>query len=135
MNVIIKLASSAIKRRKDDEQIMKIVGRDIYLIRGDSASLLIRLQEKNGAPHPLAEGDTIYFTVKQTATDMEKVLQKVIKEFTEEGVAEINFLPTDTKNLDFGQYKYDIQWNRVDGSVQTLVPVSKFWLMEEITYE
>ena len=83
----------------------------------------------------IRDRDTIYFTVKQTATDMEKVLQKVIKEFTEEGVAEINFLPTDTKNLDFGQYKYDIQWNRSDGSVQTLVPVSKFWLMEEITYE
>ena len=48
---------------------------------------------------------------------------------------QIELSPIDTKNLRFKTYVYDIQWIKLDDSVVTIVPPSKFTILEEVTYE
>jgi hypothetical protein len=113
---------------------MRVVGRTLQMIRGDSESIRVSLTNKDNTPLPLVEGDKVYFTVKINVHSDEKKIQKIISSFTE-GVAIINIAPADTKNLIFGDYVYDVQINRADGRVTTVVPPSKFSICEEVTYE
>lgn len=113
---------------------MKITGTDLSMIRGDTESITVELQDKDGNPMPLEDGDTIYFTVKTSVNNEEKILQKVITEFTN-GKAPIVIEPEDTKSLDFVRYVYDIQLTRANGEVRTLVGPSTFAIGGEVTYE
>lgn len=114
---------------------MQINGTNIQLIRGDNATLTVRIQNPDGTHYPFQKGDTVYFTVKRSPAMEQKTLQKVIREFTAEGAAEIELFPEDTKPLSFGVYYYDIQWTKANGVVQTLLAPSLFQLMQEVTYE
>jgi hypothetical protein len=71
--------------------------------------------------------------VKTNASTDVKLIQKIITNFTD-GKAIINILPTDTSSMKFGNYKYDVQLTRVDGTVTTIC-IGQFTLLEEITYE
>lgn len=113
---------------------MKVDGRNISMIRGDSESITVSCSDTNGNIIPLIGGDKIYFTVKEDEYRTEKIFQKVITEFTD-GKAIINILPTDTKDLRFKTYKYDVQLNRGDGYVKTIIPVSNFEILAEVTYD
>lgn len=108
---------------------------NLAMVRGDSESITVACYEKiEGASEfvPLAAGDAVTFTMRP---DVEGavVLQKVIEEF-DDGKAVIVFAPADTGGLDFGDYVYDIQLTRADGTVTTLVEPSVFRLKEEVTY-
>ena len=111
---------------------MKIQGTNISMIRGDSESLTVRCTQ-DGNPAPLENGDTIYFTVREDA-ESEIALQKAVTEFTEEGEAVIGIGHGDTEGMETGDYVYDVQLTRADGTVTTLVPISRFRLTEEVTY-
>ena len=112
---------------------MKIQGTNISMIRGDSEAIKVSCRDKNGAVL-LAEGDIVYFTVKTNTYTEEKTLQKIVTEFTD-GVALINIFPQDTRELKTGTYYYDIQLNRANGQVKTIIPPSKFTINAEVTYE
>ena len=99
---------------------------NIAMTRGDSESITV------ACSMPFADGDTVYFTLRQDA-ESEIVLQKAITEFFD-GKAVIPLLPEDTEPLDFGNYLYDIQVTRADGAVTTLIVPSRFRLNEEVTY-
>ena len=43
---------------------MQISNTNISMIRGDSESITVAMQDSTGAAVPLVDGDTIYFTVK-----------------------------------------------------------------------
>ena len=62
------------------------------------------------------------------------MFQKVITQF-EDGNANIEITPNDTKDIPFKTYVYDIQLNRVDGTVNTIIPPSNFTIGGEVTYE
>ena len=98
----------------------------ITMTRGDSESITVRCSE------PFVSGDTVYFTVREDA-ESPVSLQKVITEFPD-GEAVIGIYPQDTESMDFGEYVYDIQVTRADGTVTTLIVPSKFKLNEEVTY-
>ena len=113
---------------------MKVNGTDLSMIRGDSESITLSLKDGDAAI-PFVTGDTVYFTVKGRAILDEIALQKIVTEFNEEGNCIIEIAPNDTKDLRFRSYVYDIQLNRVDGTVTTIVPCSKFAVLQEVTYD
>ena len=104
------------------------------MIRGDSEAIKVSCRDENGVDFHFAEGDTVYFTVKRNTNTEEKILQKIVTEFTD-GVALITIFPEDTKELKTGIYYYDIQLNRENGQVKTIIPPSKFTINAEVTYE
>jgi len=113
---------------------MKIQGTNISMIRGDSEAIKVSCEDAQGVGVPLEDGDTLYFTVKRSAYTEEKILQKIVTEFIE-GVALITIFPKDTRELKTGAYYYDIQLNRANGTVKTIIPPSKFTINAEVTYD
>ena len=113
---------------------MKIQGTNISMIRGDSQSIIVSVKDKDDNKVPLITGDMIYLTVKDSVNTEEKVLQKVVTQF-EDGNATIEITPDDTNDIPFKTYVYDIQLNRVDGTVNTIIPPSNFTIGGEVTYE
>ncbi len=113
---------------------MKIQGTNISMIRGDSEAIKVSCRNESGVDFHFAEGDIVYFTVKRSTYTEEKIIQKIVTEFTE-GVALINISPKDTRELTIGTYYYDIQLNRANGTVKTIIPPSKFTIDPEVTYD
>lgn len=113
---------------------MKVNGKKLKMVRGDSEAITVKLTNAAGELMPLVPGDTVYFTVKDSAYTEVKLLQVVVTEF-EEGVALITIRPSDTKQLPFREYVYDIQITFADGSVKTVIPMSSFVVAEEVTYD
>lgn len=104
--------------------------KNITIIRGDSADFEIELLEDDGEggtqPYVLKEGDDITLTVKKTTKTSEVLIQKhgqVIHLDTE-----------DTSMLNYGTYKYDVQFTRADGYVDTVIPPKNFKITEEVTW-
>lgn len=113
---------------------MKLRGTNIYMIRGDTEMIEVACQDSEGVAVPLVDGDKVYFTVKRNVRETAKALQKVVTVF-QDGKASIYIHPEDTKGLDVRAYVYDIQLTRENGSVKTIVPMSKFVLEPEVTHE
>lgn len=113
---------------------MEIQGTNISMIRGDSEVIKVSCRNESGVDFPFTEGDIVYFTVKRSVYTEEKILQKIVTEFTE-GAALITILPEDTRELKIGAYYYDIQLNRANGQVKTIIPPSRFTINAEVTYE
>ncbi|MBQ9393330.1 MAG: hypothetical protein IJU18_04995 [Oscillospiraceae bacterium] len=106
---------------------MKIRGKNISMTRGDSETLTVKCSD------PFEPGDTVYLTMRADA-ESEIVLQKAVTVFGDEGEAVIVLDHADTEGLDFGEYLYDIQVTRADGTVTTLVTPASFTIEEEVTY-
>ena len=96
------------------------------MVRGDSESITVRCSMGFNA------GDQVIFTMREDV-DSPIALQKVVDSFPD-GEAVIAINHEDTSGLDFGDYVYDIQWTRADGTVTTIVEKSRFTLREEVTY-
>jgi len=105
---------------------MTVKGKKLSMVRGDSESITVQCSELFG------EGDIVTFTVRQSPEDP-IALQKTAREFPG-GEAVIGIDPADTAGLDFGDYVYDIQWTRSDGTVTTIIEPERFTLREEVTY-
>ena len=113
---------------------LKVSGTDLSMIRGDSESIILSLK-KDEDMIPFKQGDTVYFTVKQSYSTEKITLQKIITEFDEDGNCIIEIEPEDTKKLSFRSYVYDIQLTDSNGRVTTIIPCSKFVITEEVTYD
>lgn len=113
---------------------MRVSGQKMSMIRGDTESFTVSIQNEAGEKIALQNGDKIYFTVKTSPKVEEKILQKLIESFND-GNAEIFIEHNDTKDLPTGDYVYDIQWTKADESVTTIIPPNVFEIAEEVTYE
>lgn len=109
---------------------MTTSGENLSMTRGDSESIIVRINEI-----PFTTGHIIEMTVRKSAKK-EIALYKKVTDFTKEGSAIINIRPEDTSGLKFGNYVYDIQWTDPYGNVRTLIkPVAgNFKITEEVTY-
>lgn len=113
---------------------MVIQGTNIKMIRGDTESIRVAVEKDGGVKLDLVKGDVIYFTVKENYYSEDRKIQKVISEF-ENGEALITIHPEDTRQLKPGNYVYDIQLNRSNGQVKTIVPKSNFRIEADVTHE
>lgn len=105
-----------------------VQNNNISLIRGDSGAFTISITDTGGNAVDLTEGDVLTFTVRRTPRSPTIVLQKTITD----GTLTIN--PSDTQDMPFGSYVYDVELKRADGYVDTVIPPHEFLLLEEVTY-
>lgn len=99
----------------------------IYLTRGDNAQMTINIIDKDGNPRPIYEDDSVILTVRKSASDTEKMLEKVTHNQM------IDFLPEDTNQLQFGRYIYDIELITFGGKHYTIIPPSCFEIGVEVS--
>ncbi len=109
--------------------MFEVKGNDLYLTRGDTARLTVNITNvcDDGEYTPAAD-DVFRFTVKKNVYTKEPVFQKVTT-----GNAVFKISPSDTKNLDFATYVYDIELTTVSGDVYTIVPYSNIHILKEVT--
>ena len=108
--------------------MLKISGTKITINRGDTAFLTINVRDREGNVYELQDGDSLWFSVKQKATDENyaiapKKLNKNVLEIMRE----------DTINLDFGSYIYDIQLVNNQGFTSTIIQPSEFNVAVTVT--
>lgn len=101
----------------------------ITLTRGDSLYLEVgMIQKVSRAPYEPEEGDSVRFALKKTYEDAEPILNVTIP--TETMILHLE--PSDTKELEFGNYVYDIELTKENGDVDTFIDRAKFILTEEV---
>lgn len=113
---------------------MIVDGNNMKMIRGDSETISISFLDKDKNPYVFSQGDVIYFTVKKSINTKRTAIQKIVDDFPD-GELRISIKPSDTSDLEYGSYVYDIQYNKHDGTVKTIIPPSAFVISGEVTYE
>lgn len=107
--------------------MLYIEGNTIRLTRGDTAYIQIPLAASDGT-YEMSTTDTLTFSVKKNTRETEYIFQKVIT-----GVNTFRIEPSDTDELAFGKYTYDVQLNTANGDVYTVIPPSTFEVLTEVT--
>lgn len=108
--------------------MFEVDDNNIRMIRGDSGVFNISITDINGRNVELTDGDVLTFTLRRTPRSPTIVLQKTITD----GTLTIN--PSDTQDMPFGSYVYDVELKRADGYTDTIIPPHEFLLLEEVTY-
>lgn len=108
------------------------VENDITFYRGDDISFNMTFTDENSTAIDIT-GWTVFFTIKinKTDTDAKAVLHKEFKDFAAPttGIAPIVVSHTETDNFN-GNYFYDFQAKRLDGSILTLTSGSITFLTD-----
>nr|DAY76043.1 MAG TPA: hypothetical protein [Caudoviricetes sp.] len=99
----------------------------LFVTRGDSASFRLDLIDADGSPFILQQDDKLTFTVKKTTSDKEALISKTVTNA-------IVLTPSDTNDLPYGKYVYDLQLNRANGYVETIITPSTLIIGEEVTF-
>ena len=113
-----------------------IEGTQITLVRGDSLSLTVGIENEDGSAYTPAAGDSIRFALKRARmnqagteySDAEPLIEKTIPNDT----LILSLEPDDTKSLGFGTYDYDIELTKENGEVDTFIKASPFVLAKEV---
>lgn len=107
--------------------------QNIFITRGDTGIISLTLKEPNSpySEYSLEEHDIALLTVKKNI-DGEILIAKVFED------NEIKFDSLDTKNLDYGEYIYDVQVHFANGDINTVIPytvgcLTKFFITKEVT--
>ena len=104
----------------------------IRLTRGDNADFRVALVIDYGdcdfEKYTVKSGDTLTLSIKKTTKDPTPLVQKIVV-----GNDVIAIEPVDTKNLEFGKYKYDVELKTSNGKIYTVIGPAIFEVMEEVT--
>lgn len=105
----------------------------IKLTRGDTArfTVPIDIEDERGnviGEYVMNSEDVLVFGVKKNVKDEEYCFRK---EFV--GTNDIHIEPSDTKDLAFGKYKYDIQLNKYNGDIFTITDTCVFEVLTEVS--
>lgn len=104
-----------------------ISGNQISLTRGDSLVLGVTILQ-NGSTYTPASGDTARFALKSTVFDDSPLINKQVDLET----MTLTLVPSDTKELPFGTYVYDIELTTSDGYVDTFIGPAPFYITQEV---
>ena len=110
---------------------MFIIDNDnsIRMIQGDTGSIRLTLDN-----YKLSSGDKVTFAM--TSNSLKRLLiEKSITEFESDGTALIILNGKDTVDIAPGSYLYEIQVITKDGRIDTVIPMTKFKIMEGMIYE
>lgn len=102
-------------------------GTSISLTRGDSLILNVNVTV-NGELYSPVEGDVIRFAMK-TSINADNVL---INKNVDLSTMTLTIEPSDTKNLPFGSYTYDMELTTHDGYVDTFIGPATFSITPEV---
>ena len=102
--------------------------KTIRLTRGDTAYLTIPITTATEEEYVMAAGDTLTLSVKKSLSDTKYLMQKTVV-----GANTLKIEPSDTNALAFTKYKYDVQLTTEGGDVFTIIDVSVFEILPEVT--
>ena len=108
---------------------------EITLVRGDTLKLtLTDIKLSDGSDYVLNDTDVVYLDVKKYATDKTAIIRKsVTKADHVDGGLPFVFLPADTVNLAVSEYFFDVRLYCDDDNIYTIIPASKFHIVQNIT--
>ena len=112
----------------------KIDGTTIHLTRGDTFETVVQPKQANGSVYSPVEGDTVRFALKSNVllatgyADSEPLIEKTIPNDT----MILEIAPSDTKQLAFGDYVYDVELTYADGTVDTFINNALFKIVPEV---
>lgn len=102
--------------------MLKIEDNILYLVKGDSANLKVDLKK-----YTYTEGDTLTLTVKKDLGIL-AYLSKTVP-----ANEEIIITSDDTARMATGTYWYDVQLTLADGTIETVMPINRLVLVDEVT--
>lgn len=100
----------------------------IRITRGDSLTIGVTLTDDEGFNYKPVAGDKGYFRVKKSALAEDVLIEK---EIDLDNVT-INLVESDTKNLAFGNYRYEVEIITVDNNHYTVIKNALFIIEEEL---
>lgn len=118
-----------IKHRKEVVDGVRMDFWDIYLTRADSAEFGIDILDADDNPIEITAEDTIRCQVRTEPTTGELLFSSIIADNSD---PKWQIAPSDTAELDPGEYYWDGQVEFSTGEVYTFVNVSKFIVMDEV---
>lgn len=102
----------------------------IHLTRGDTARIAVPItNEQTGTDYEMSEKDILTLTVKKRESDSNIIFQKI-----NTGSHNFHIEPSDTKDVSFGKYVYDVQLTTESGDVYTVIVPSIFEILKEVTW-
>lgn len=109
--------------------MLSVKNNNIKLTRGDTAYLTVPIVDSiTGNEYKVGENETLTLSVRKNANAKEYLMQKQIK-----GGNVFKILPSDTKNLRYGVYVYDVQLDVGEEDIFTVITASNFEISTEIT--
>ena len=119
--------------------MVKVKDKTITMTRGDSAHIEIQMEYEGGMPYEAIRGDVIRFTVKKNYGDNTPLIVIDIEPYVPDGEetelvesVELHILPSHTRDLEYGSYRFDIQLLRVNGDIDTFIDKGTLTLTEEV---
>lgn len=114
--------------------MLKIQRNSIYLTRGDTAFIVVKLKDESGAPYTPETGDHIYFRVKESLAATELLIEKecLIMESEEETTIQLTIDESDTADLIPAVYRYEIEVVTALGYHFTAIANSNFEIGAEL---
>lgn len=102
----------------------------IELTRGDTARLSVSIQnDLTGEDYTVSSTDTLRFTIKKTVNDPTPYVTKEVK-----GSTQFDIRPSDTRDLPYGKYVYDVELTTASGDVYTVIVPTAFKILKEVTW-
>ena len=112
--------------------MVNITDKNIFMTKGDTAILSLTIYDKKGEKYIPNYNDVCLLTIKKYTSQSAPSAQ--IKGTADGENVRFEIKPEDTSNLVCGEYVYDIQVKfDHNGDVNTVIPLSKFVLMQEVT--
>ena len=109
--------------------MFKVQNNKIAITRGDTGIFRLDIQDTQGNNYNY-ENDTVVFTVKENTKTTETLIKKTISP-----LSDVVIEPGDTKDLDYGDYVYDVQLTTTEGVVDTVIAPSVFRVLPEVTFD
>ena len=108
---------------------------EIALVRGDTLKLaLTDIKLSDGTDYVLSNTDIVYLDVKKYVTDKTAIIHKsATKADYIDGGLPFVFYPADTVSLPIGEYWFDVRLFVDDDNIYTIIPQSKFRIVQNIT--
>ena len=108
---------------------------EITLVRGDTLKLtLTDIKLSDGTDYVLSDTDIVYLDVKKYSADKTPVIRKsVTKADYVDGGLPFVFYPSDTVNLPVKEYYFDVRLFMDDDNIYTIIPMSKFYIIQNVT--
>ena len=106
----------------------------INIIRGTTNDLNLSIEDENGEQYTLQDGEKIIFGVKENAENSDyNIVKTLTSADVVDGICTIKLTPTDTAELAFGRYYFDIGLQTADGDYYMVVPCDEFCVCKAIT--
>jgi len=103
---------------------MRISGKSLGMVRSDTELLTWYMVDTSDAIIPLVSGDKVYFKVWCDEDTETPLLEKSLTTFSVDGKAEFELTPSDTKDIEPGDYFYSIYVVYADLDEQT--PIARY---------